>query len=167
MLFWILLFGIPVVLAVALRKSDDFWFDFLGLTAVAYVISGLVFLGLLGISSSITNKHFVYETQSLRALQVSNTGLHGSFFLGIGSLGNDTVFYYYSGQGNRFQLKHVYPEDATFVVSSDTKVVKKQTCYASPGWAAPWTWSGCFDTKYTFYVPQQSITNKISVGLPQ
>lgn len=170
MLFWILL-GLAVALVVYSvsreihinMQTQRPWNEdvvFVAFTLGMFAIFIPMMFYCLITTVFVTKSH--QETHSLRALSVGSK-VDGSFFLGIGSVDSKPVVYYYRHDGAGYKLDWEYTKNSTFVPSD--KPHYSITCSTPYGLLFPWDFNDC-SGDITFYVPENSITNKYKVGFP-
>lgn len=167
--------GIVFVLGVLIRLIMDSYHD--------PVETGFItFLALMGAATfssvaTVTTYGIALDrssfTQDLQALS-DNTGVHGNFFLGSGTLDSVPAYYYYERRDDgSFYQWYVYAGNASIVETSDTPHVVR-TCQNNNSfghwviWPLPmsnYDYTCSPDDPAVFYVPEGSVTNSFNLDL--
>jgi hypothetical protein len=160
-------------IVMAIMDADaDYFFGGLGICGIIVAVTVVFTIA----ASGINNQHWNGQSYSLQAIN-TGTGTSGHFFLGSGGFGSDAKFYAYVGNGDGSLTLRTFDADKAKVVetaNTTPKVIYQCSDWITPKWVS---WPTSFATTHyncstdeadsvTFYVPPNSITNKIKLALP-
>lgn len=177
-MFWFYLFG-GIGFLILLWHLRNAWTDSyyttvlsrIGLSAVGLVlISSMaafaaVFANLLS-TLFIDDEWVVTETNNIRSI-ADTSKTSGQFFLGSGSIDEQPVFWYYVDLGTQSALRE-QPADQSYIVEttdgSTPRLVVEKVKSTNTFWALEGENGGYLsEERYTFYVPEGSITNNFEL----
>lgn len=156
-----LFFVAAVVIALAIAI---YWREPLSFIPLAFVGS-IVALIATGITGLIFSEYYTSEPRSLVNLQ-DGSNVEGSFFLGIGSVGEEMKYSFYAETDSGSYKLHSVDADRAEVVFTDGDPYYTAECYR-PMFGKNWDFvqaAGCYDHKnVTFYVPKGSIKTNFTL----
>lgn len=120
----------------------------------------IMFIMLIGVTT-VGEDYKLIDDQNLKAISVSSN-INGSFFLGSGSVDEESVYYYYAAQDGGFVLQNVPTDDALVIEDSSNPRIES---YTSVSKNSLW-YFGQGDRSYKIYIPAGSITNQFNMNLP-
>lgn len=108
-----------------LRVRVAYYGVVLGVAALVFIIGfvGYSFLTGLEVISETTSDVITFSEPIVQLSDAS--AISGNFFLGIGSVKENTYYYYYSGSNGRYQLKRLNTEGVTIVYDNTTPRVER------------------------------------------
>lgn len=172
MVFYILcgLVGLAVVITLIAMAFDDYYIsigEWIGVPFFIGIIASIIGFVVFGLFSCTTSLDAEYAySDNLQQIATSNH-LHGSFFLGSGTVDDEPVYrFYVKNDDGSFYQDWVYASDVTIVEDGGTPRIDTYddvtASWVSPKW---FHWLRVQDHEYVIHVPKGSIAPMIDLNL--
>lgn len=156
-----------IAAAVTIALIVIFWGDIYDGAEVAVIGSAAAFFLAFAFNVAFINgdtKEYQSKPHTIANIQ-DGSEVHGSFFLGIGGIGEDMKYSFY-GEASKgvYELKTVDAEHAK-VTFTDEEPYYTYTCYRdeTPNWLTVFSDGWCDEDEITFHVPEGSIKTEFKL----
>ena len=93
---------------------------------------------------------------NIEQIKLNTSGIYGDFFLGCGTISNETLYYFYTNENGAIRLKKVsYNYVTIYYTKEQPKVIYTRTSNACSG----------YNYKWDIYIPEGSIVNNYDVNI--
>lgn len=155
-MLWIILVSLGLIAVIVWVLSDKYLgIDFILASFFAAVLLAVMFNGA---ASGSSREEYQSKPHAIANLQ-DGSEIEGSFFLGIGGIGENMKYTFYGEDSpGIYELKTIDAEDAK-VTFTDRDPYYTFTCYrdTTSVWLSVFSDDWCDDEDITFHVPEGSI----------
>lgn len=158
---WFIGFAVIGIAIAFLLTSDSYKSERMFGIVMAVLVSAIPATVANAISSSFVDTEWhVAGRDNIKSIN-DTSNINGNFFLGTGSVNEQQVFWYYTDNGDYAELKSK-PARASRIVegSYDQPHVVREVEHSTNNWLMIMPKS---PTRWTFYIPDDSITNSFEL----